>query len=304
MKWLKRIAVVLGVGLVLAVGLGAGAYFIYFRGTPDWYMRHKLDPAALAAAAQRATNKMAATIDWASGSQASQDRQLYAETGDSGAAQPATTPAEASKAVAVTFTEEELNGFLTQWTGDLQEKYKGVVSDPAIILHKGRLILAAQSTDWGTVLSVHFKPKLDATTHEFELSLDRVLAGNLSLPQGLFDTYRDKLTRRVISALPAMQRKAALRGDGTANTDAMQAAMAKLLLSMLDGSAASPVLFLPTPGKGGVPVELTAVAIQDKSITLGIRLLDTAERKAALVDIRKPYPVKSEDKVPAEADEH
>lgn len=300
MKWLKRVAVVLGVGLILAVGLGAGAYFIYFRGTPDWYLRHKLDPAALAAAAQRATNKMAATIDWASGSQASQDRQRYAGT----SASAATAPAEASRAVAITFTEEELNGFLTQWTGDLQEKYKGVVSDPAIILHKGRLILAAQSPDWGTVLSVHFKPKLDATTHEFELSLDRVLAGNLSLPQGLFDTYRDKLTRRVLSALPALQRKAALRGDGTANTDAMQAAMAKLLLSMLDGSAASPVLFLPAPGKGGVPVELTAVAIQDKSITLGIRLLDAEERRAALVDIRKPYSVKTDEKMTVDADEH
>lgn len=287
MKWAKRILISAVLLVFLAGVAGALLYHFGVRGVPAWYERHKLDPQALAAAGRRATDKVAQTINWASESQAYRDGQRAATGPRTADAGPAIT--QPPKPLEVAFTEEELNAFLADWTADLQDKYSNVVKDPIIVLHDGRLILAAQLQDRGTVLSVHFKPTVDVEKSELWLTVDRVLAGNLPLPESMFDGYRAKVAKKLQAALPAMQGNARFHADGTANPDAVQAALSLLLLHMLNREAAAPMLFLPVPGKGSVPVKLTAAAVDKKSLALTIELPTPEERQTILKDLRAPY---------------
>ena len=50
------------------------------------------------------------------------------------------------------------------------------MQDPSIVIHDGRIVLAGNSTDFGTVVSLHFDPKLNAKGM-LDLRIDRVLFG-------------------------------------------------------------------------------------------------------------------------------
>lgn len=343
MKWFKRLLLTIGALAVLLGLVGGYLYFFVYHGTPDWYPRaKKIDPAAEAAAARRVEDKVAQTLNWASATQAQQDRARHAAnepTAKVNAPQsPATQPVAApprqgltagdtaqapAEPLTLSFTEEELNAFFAKWEKlyDWDKKYSAYVSDPAIILHDGRIILAGRSKDLGTVLSAHFDPQLTASgadakgagapaaqqssasldgasppasgdepARKLYLKLDRLLAGNLPLPQSFFDKYRATLGDRLKASLPGYQRDATLFKDGTANTAAVVATMGKLFLHVLDREPGAPILFLPVPGKeGSMPVQLTEVRVHDKTLSLTIKLLDRAERQSLLTEIRRPY---------------
>jgi hypothetical protein len=104
----------------------------------------------------------------------------------------------------------------------------------------------------------------------------------------MFDKYRRQLEERVRAALPAMQQGARIAPDGSANEKAVAAAMSKLLLRVLAGESDEAVLFL-TANKGTqVPVKLTGVKIDGKSIAVTVETLNAAERAALLRLIREP----------------
>jgi hypothetical protein len=88
------------------------------------------------------------------------------------------------------------------------------------------------------------------------------------------------------AALPSLQRNAQLQKDGSANTDAMAAAMAKLFLHVLADEPGEPVLFLPVGDKRAVPVRLTDVRIADKTLSLTVKPLNAKERGALIERIR------------------
>lgn len=309
MKWFKRLLLTVSVVVVVLALVGGYLYFFRYQGTPDWYpVSKKSDPAAEAAAARRVEMKVTETLNWAAASEARQDRERYAARRGAGTAttHPATVPANPDDVpFTLTFTEEELNAFFAKWEKlyDWDQKYGAYVSDPAIALHDGRLVLAGRSKDLGAVLSVHFKPELGPTTEAADrasddpagarpglyLRLDKVLAGTLSVPQSFFDKQRDALAHRLKTALPSFQREATIQKDGTANPAAVAAAMGKLALCALGREPAAPILFLPIPGKGSVPVEVTDVKIQDNVLTLTFQLLGQAERQALLAEIQEPY---------------
>jgi hypothetical protein len=333
MKWFKRLLLTFG-ALAIILGLVGGYLYVFvYHGTPDWYPRaKKIDPAAEAAAARRVEDKVAQTLNWASAAQAQQDRARHAANEPTGTApkspaQPTTRLDDVGRQVTdeplhLSFTEEELNAFFAKWEKlyDWDRKYSQYISDPAIILHDGRIILAGRSKDLGTVLSAHFDPQLTAAAgdgaeratdppraaqasagasstaaadepgRKLYLKLDRLLAGNLPLPQSFFDKYRAALGGRLKASLPGYQREATLFRDGTANTAAVVATMGKLFLHALDREPGAPILFLPVPGKeGSMPVQLTDVRVQDRTLSLTIKLLDRSERQALLSEIRRPY---------------
>jgi hypothetical protein len=122
-----------------------------------------------------------------------------------------------------------------------------------------------------------------------DLELDQVLAGRLPLPQTFLDRYRTSARTRLEAALPGLQHKAEFKPDGSANAEAMSAAMAKLFLHVLRGEAAEPVLFLPVRNERSIPVRLTDVAVDDKTLTLTVKPLNAAERVALLERIRERF---------------
>jgi hypothetical protein len=233
------------------------------------------DPAALPGAGGPATGSVAAA------------------TGPSTtAASPATTRgAPSRRSLTVRFTEQELNAAFNKW-GALyhwDEKYGQSISDPRIVLHDGRVIVAGSVTDLGAVVSLHFEPRVQADGR-LRFDLVRVLGGRLPLPQSMFDSYRDKIEAKVRAALPALQQGARIAPDGSANEKAVAAAMSKLLLRVLRGQADDAVLFLTANQGTQVPVKLTGLTIDGKAIAATVELMNAPERAALLQRIKEPEP--------------
>ena len=313
MKWLKRLLVVVACTLVVLIA-GAAVAWKMLRGRPEWYAEQHVDPAAQQAAAARAEDEVRKTIDWAAAQQAEERARLQGGAGETGAAPRAGGPATGSAAAAngtstlapapattqvvaarrsltVRFTEQELNAAFIKW-GTLyhwDEKYGQSISDPRIVLHGGRIIVAGSVKEMGTVVSLHFEPRVQ-NDGRLRFDLVRVLGGRLPLPQAMFDSYRDKLEAKVRASLPAFQQGARIAPDGSANEKAVAAAMSKLLLRVLNRQPDDAVLFLTANQGTRVPVNLTDVDIDGKTIAATVRLMNAAERAALLDRIKAPEP--------------
>src|SRR5205085_8300733 len=78
--------------------------------------------------------------------------------------------------------------------------------------------------------------------------------------------------------------------DGAANGPAVAAGMNLLLLHALNNEPADPILFLPhdlTHSGNGLPVKLTAVKIENKTITMTVQPLTAEERQELLQKLKQ-----------------
>jgi len=291
MKWVKRLVAVVACFVVL-LAVGAGVAWYLLRGRPAWYDGVRADPAALQAAAVRAENELKRTIDWASSQQAEERAALHASRGAAPAVsttRPASGPAT-RRSLVVTFTEQELNAAFEKWgkVYGWESTYAQYVTDPRIVLYDGKIIVAGDVKDFGTMVSLHFQPAVDEQGG-LRFELVQVLGGRLPLPESAFDRYRHRLEEKVKAALPAIQRGAQIKPDGSANEKAVVAVFSKLLLCVLDRRPGEAVLFLPANQGTQVPVKLADVKIDGKSIALTVQLMTPQERAALLERIREPY---------------
>ena len=286
LKSLLRIVALLAV--LIAVGAAVGWYLL--RGKPSWYEPVASDPAARQAAAVRAENELKRTIDWASSQQAEERAAIHAaRSATSPATAPATSPAT-RPSLHISFTEQELNAAFEKWETAYgwRDTYGQHLTDPRIVLHDGRLIVAGNVKDTNTLISLHFQPRVDEKGR-LQFELVRVLGGRLPLPESAFDGYREKLEQKLRAKLPELQRGAQIKPDGSANDNAVAATFAKLLLRVLDRRPEEAVLFLPANQGSRVPVKLSDVAIEGKSIGLTVQLMTPQERAALLERIREPW---------------
>lgn len=271
-KWRKRLLLI---ALFLAVFTGTLGFTAWWmaHGRPEWYQQRKLSAREAEAAAARAEQQLQTTLSWA------QDRQ--AETNRPSQSEPATHP---SQTLEISFTQDELNSFFQKWdsTFGWSGRYGRYLSDPQVVLMDGRLILAGTMADTAAVLSAEFQPRLEEG--KLYLPMTRVLAGRLPLPRPLWDRYRTRLESRLEVNLPQWQHGAEISRQG-ANLDAIAAAMTELLLDALNDRSAPAVLFLPYDMRSNprsLPVSLTAVQIEDKTLTLTIEPMDAAQRDRTL----------------------
>ena len=296
MKWLKRLLLAVACLLVLLIG-GAAVAWKMLRGRPDWYVEQHVDPQAQQAAAARAEDEVKRTIDWAAAQQAEERARLTGAGGAIGTA-PATGSVAATTAPAtrpnkrsltVRFTEQELNAAFNKWGSvyHWDEKYGDSISDARVVLHENRIIFAGRVKEMNAVVSLHFEPVVQPDGRvRFELV--RVLGGRLPLPQSMFDGYRRQLEEKVRGALPALQQGARIAPDGSANEKAVAAAMSKLLLRVLNDRPDDVALFLTANQGTRVPVKLTGVDIDGKTISATVELMNAAERAALLDRIKAP----------------
>ena len=106
-----------------------------------------------------------------------------------------------------------------------------------------------------------------------------MLGGRLPLPEALWSKQRDRAARLLASRLPALQRSARIEPDGATNESAIGAAMCELVLQVLNGQPAEPILFLPRLDEGrGIPVKLTAVSIENQTLGITVEPLGASER--------------------------
>jgi hypothetical protein len=280
MKWKRRLLLAaLFLGIFLGT-LGIAGWWLA-KGSPDWYVRHKLAPQEVEAAASRAEQHIQATLSWA------QDRQAEAlHNGQSHVDAAAQDPG----ALEIVFTEDELNGFFEKWdaTFGWSERYRAYLTDPEVVLRDGRLILAATVNDLGAVLSVEFQPRL--SEGKLYLPVTRVLAGRLPLPRAMWERYRGRAEECIRKSLPQWQGSAELTPRDGANADAVKAAMGELVLSALTDQPAAPILFVPYSMSGrprSLPVKFTELKVSDQKLSLRVQPIDAQENRAFLSAIRQ-----------------
>jgi uncharacterized protein YpmS len=212
---------------------------------------------------------------------------------------PSTSQAEValshdpSQPFQIQFTDEELNAFFDKWAdvNGRREVIERYVDDPRLVVRDNQLILAGTVKELGTVISMQFEPRIDERGN-LQMNMVRVLGGILPLPDALWSSKRERMEQYLQAKLPAYQQAAAMMPDGTANSAAASAAMNKLLQSVLHDDAADPVLFVPYDVKKlsrSVPVKITAVSIQNNTLTITAEQMTAAERAGLLDRLRAPY---------------
>jgi hypothetical protein len=271
------------VTLVVLLSVGAGVSYWAFRGTPDFYHKPHLTDQERADAFNEATQKIIRTREWAQDLWTSEQRATAAR------GQATTAPTQPARSYTVSFSEREVNAYLEQISirDRWDEKYAKYVKDPTVVLRDGRIILAGTVPDIGAVASFHFAPSIDRQG-QFRLTLARVLAGRLPMPDVLWSAQRERVEGAIRSRLPEWQRKAQIAPNGVANADAIAADAGKLLLEMLHDRPREPVLFLPFEEKAAVPVRLTDVDVADGELTFTVVPVTPVERAALLERLREP----------------
>jgi hypothetical protein len=290
MKFLKALIVFLVV-LVLGAVLASVVGWFLLRGTPDWYKADAITAEQRQAAANKAEDMLTRMTNWAGAAQARRASQV--------ADGPTTTQAsgvlghEPSQPFEIQFTDVELNAFFNKWA-DLDDRRAVMdryVENPRLALRDHQLILAGNVKDLGMVVSLQFEPKIDERG-KLRMDLVRVMGGLLPLPDAMWADKREKFEKMLRSELPKYQRSAKFSSEGTANGAAASAAMDKLLLATLNREPAAPVVFVPyqvSRLNSSVPAKITAVSIQDHTLTMTVEQMTTDERDALLTWLREPY---------------
>jgi uncharacterized protein YpmS len=282
MKWIKRFFVFL---IVLVIGASAFVATTWWlaRRKPTWYKPLAMDSREMRAAANRAINKVIALHNMADEAAANESSRQWRQ--DHGAA---TKPA--LKPLTVSFTQEELTAFVVQWStlhADQSDKIERYVNGPQFVLADGQIKFACHITELDQIGVLKVEPSID-DKGRLDLDIVSISAGSLPVPEVFIQKHLIKAQQAVLHWLPSWQQGARLGPEG-ANTDAVKAAMAKLLLNTLNHQPASPVLFMPIDQHKTVPVKLTDVSVGKGTISLTVEPLSAAERETALNGIRAPY---------------
>jgi hypothetical protein len=251
-----------------------------FRGVPDWYAPNKRTAQDREAAYARADRQLQRVVHDA---QEAQHRQALLAT------RPAGSAAADNQPIQISLTDDELNSFFQKWDQSFgwSAQYGKYLGDPQLVIHDGRLILAANVREMGTVMSIQFEPRLE--DGKLVMPVAQVMAGRLPLPESFWGKYKQRLSERVTEELPAWQRGARIGADGSADADAIAAGMSELLLDLLNDRPADAVLFLPYDIrrlKSGLPVRLTDIRIEGQTLTLTVTPLNATERQQLLERIR------------------
>jgi hypothetical protein len=242
-----------------------------------------LSPQERAAAAERAERQFQRMLSQA---QDAQHRQAVAAHPD-GSGSAATQPASALQ---LTLNEDELNAFFEKWDNAFgwSRRYDRYINDPQIVLHDHHIILAANVKEMGLLVSVHFEPALE--NGKLSLRVVNVLGGQLPLPQAMWGGYRQKLLHSLKEKIPQWQAGAHIGPDG-ANSDAVYTAMAQMLAHVLNDEPAEPFIFVPYSVQHSnwyLPVRLTDVAIENKTLTLTGDPVPPGERAGLMERIMAP----------------
>ncbi|MBC8107539.1 MAG: hypothetical protein H7Z14_13185 [Anaerolineae bacterium] len=287
-KWLKRLILLVALAMVILLG-SAIVVMVMVRSKPDFYRPLQFTAAQRADAAKSAEDKFIQIQNSAARNQAVENAQRR-RVATSASTGPIVFNGEP---VTIMFTEAELNAFFDKWSSfqNWKSGYENYIEEPALILRDGRVILAAKLKDPNLVISLHFEPSIDEKG-QLKLELARILGGVMPLPEAMIGKYQEKLTSNIARRLPMWQQSADIDAGGAANSNAIAASAAKLLVRMLRHESAEPVLFLPVFGqKGSVPVKVQAVGVTDGEMTVTIQPMKREEQTALLQRIRAPEPV-------------
>jgi hypothetical protein len=259
----------LGVIVILAIVVGWG--YRLLTALPAWYQPQGEWTAQTRLAADNAERKAQLTSEWAKSS--------AVEASSPVAAPPATLPGTYT----VSFTQAELNAFFAKWDQwyGWSRRYQQYISEPALVLRPGRVILAGKMRELEAIASFHFDPRLESGA--LRLQLIGAQVGRLPMPDALWDAQRRTIISTLQARRPAWQNGARMLPGGSANVDAVKLAGAQLVLQMLGDLPGEPVLFIPEGEGRAVPVRIIGLEVADQAMTLTVQSM-TAQQRSDLID--------------------
>ena len=189
MKWIKRLLLLLAIGIVMVMVVSGGSYWM-LRREPDWYVKPNLTPEMRQAAAARVQREFSRVGELAA------DLRTYEARRQKAVREGTTLPAsQVPGPITVKLTQDEINAFYSThakfqgWDEDLAP----FVQDPQIVLQEDRLIIAGKVPELQNIIaSMHFAPSVDPAGN-LHVDLVRVLGGQLPLPDAMTGKYRQKL---------------------------------------------------------------------------------------------------------------
>jgi len=240
-RWIRVILIGVAASVaVLLAAAGAGAWM--YHGRPAWYHHSHLTAEQAKAAANRADQKLADVFSWVASVQAQNVRR---HLGTSAPANQSDPPASSKT---VTLSDEELNAFILAWENpdksELQQTLTKFFSEGRLILVDDGIIVAGQSTDFGTLASAQFNPIIDPEG-KLWLRFGGIQAGLLPMPQSVVAGKVDRFTKYLRDRLSTYVETANLDPTLTANGAAVEAGYTRLLLDGLNGASSAPILFVP-----------------------------------------------------------
>jgi len=283
-RFFKRFLRILVMVLFLG-GIGVAVLHHLSTRRPDRYAYALLTPEQREEAARRVdTQKIPLLLSMANEAQAKSSSAVRAVS------QGLPVPPNATQPVAplnLSFTQDEINSFLWKWSQSYKPTYERYVTNPFVALEDGSIVLMGTVPEFDRVVSAFFEPKLDEKGM-LHSDLASIKLGSLPLPQGLFNSKREKVETALRSRLPNWQNNARIDPTGLANNDARAAWLGKLVLQLLNHQPSPAVIFVNTSNAKTVPVRLTNVTIEKGTLTITVQPMDAAERAALLEQIRAP----------------
>jgi uncharacterized protein YpmS len=287
-RWVWIILFALATGLVLIAAAALAGTWMY-RGTPNWYHTSRLTVEQTKAAANRADQKLAAVFSWVAALQAQNTRRHL------GTSAPADRIDPPSSSQTLSLSEEELNSFIQAWQNpeksQLQQALARFFSEGRLVFVNDGIIVAGQSTDFGTLASAQFDPVIDAQG-KLWLRFQGLQAGRLPLPQSVVANKVDRFTSYLRERLAFYQQTAQVDPTLTANGPAMGAGMTRLLLDGLNDGPSESILFVPfdlSDLHRAMPVKLSAIKVSQGQINLTFQPLSDSDQSTVEDLIEKPY---------------
>lgn len=266
MKWIKRVLLLLGILLTLVIALGLIGYYMA-RQEPAGYRRYGFELQDRARLNQQALDKLVAARNQAAA-------RLAAERRARTESRPA--PMAPRDSLTIRISEEELNAILQH---HFQYKLDAYIEHGSILLEGGKIIVAAKVRELGAVASAHFQMEVDGQG-KLQLRMTGRYLGRVPLPEALFDKQAAKLRGKLMQESAELRPRAKLTPDGRANTALAELGAMRLMMSMLDHSAAEPVLFLWDEDKW-VMLRIEQVAVENREVKLTVRAMSAEQRAEA-----------------------
>jgi hypothetical protein len=106
----------------------------------------------------------------------------------------------------------------------------------------------------------------------------------------MFSSHLQKVRESIETRMPGWQKYASFDRNGAANEAAANAAMGKLVLSILDDTSADNVIFLADENNRHLPLRLNDIAIDGEGITLTVQPTTSEERQEILDQLKAKNP--------------
>jgi hypothetical protein len=284
MRWLKRLLILLALGLLAVIAFCLVGVHLY-HGTPRWYRNPLATTQQVKDAANRADQKLIDLFSWAASTRAQQLRRMR------GKLRPGETPIGPKTVI---FEDDEINSFITSWKlapanpGDA--RMSRYFTNARIVMEDDALILIGESPAYGTLLSAEFHPLIDGQGN-LRVDLDSLRAGLLPIPLPAvadpINRLQNALQQQLAVESPAVQ----IDSAQTADAAALGSCWIRLLLASLWDKPTNPVLIIPfdmTHLQAGFPAKVTHVNIQQGRMTLTMQPLTPDEAKKLQQDLKQP----------------